>query len=73
MIEFKIDIAKELQCKGWDHKKIRDSKLIGQKTYYEMIKDKKVPGIRGINALCYMLGRQPGSIIRYIPDDLEEK
>lgn len=67
MLEFKIDIMKELKKKGWNSPKIRESKLIGQKTLSD-IKKGIVPGIKTIENLCYMLNVQPGSIIRYVPD-----
>ena len=67
MLEFKIDIMKELKKKGWNSPKIRESKLIGQKTLSD-IKKGIVPGIKTIENLCYMLNVQPGSIIKYVPD-----
>lgn len=74
MLEFKIDIIKELDKKGWtiskikEYQKINNINLIGQKTYYDIKNYNIVPGIKVINNLCFMLGKQPGSIIRYVPD-----
>ena len=70
MLVFKIDIMKALKDKGYNTKNIRDNNLIGQKTLYD-IKNGIVPGIKTINTLCMLLDRQPGSIIRYIPDNTE--
>ena len=67
-LEFKIDIMDELKKRGWNTTKIRESKLIGQKTLSDM-KNGIVPGVKVLNNLCFMLNLQPGSIIRYIPDD----
>ena len=69
LIVFRIDIKKELEKKGWTQIKIRENKLLGQKTYYDMVNDNKVPGIKGLEALCFMLDKQPGSIIKYIPNE----
>ena len=68
MLEFKIDIMSELSKKGYNTNVIREKNLIGQKTLYD-IKAGKVPGIKTINALCCLLDRQPGSIIKYVPDE----
>ena len=68
MLEFKIDVIAELNKKGYTSTKIRDNKLIGQKTYTDMRNNNKVPGIKTIDILCRLLNRQPGSIIKYVPD-----
>lgn len=68
MLKFKIDIISELSKKGYNTNVIREKNLIGQKTLYD-IKAGKVPGIKTINTLCYLLDRQPGSIIKYVPDE----
>ena len=74
MLEFKINIIQELEKNGWTAAKIKEYKnktgitLIGQKTFYDMKNNNIVPGIKTLNNLCFMLGKQPGSIIRYIPD-----
>jgi len=67
MLEFKIDVMTELKKRGWTTTRIRKESLLGEKTISD-IRVGKVPGGKGINNLCYMLGLQPGSIIRYIPD-----
>ena len=67
MLEFKIDIIQELNKKGYNTNIIREKNLIGQKTLYD-IKAGKVPGIKTINTLCALLERQPGSILKYVPD-----
>lgn len=72
MLEFKIDIISELAKHGYTSTKIRDCKLIGQKTYSEMKNNNKVPGIKTIDTLCRLLNKQPGSIIRYVPDNKQE-
>lgn len=72
MLEFKIDVMKELKEKGYNTKVIRDKNLIGQKTVQD-IKRGIVPGTKVLNTLCGLLNRQPGSIIKYVPEDLKEK
>lgn len=72
MFEFKIDVIEELKKKGWTASKIREKKILGQKGYYQ-IKSGHLPGLAALGSLCFMLDRQPGSIIRYVPDDIPEK
>lgn len=68
MLKFKIDIISELNKKGYNTNVIREKNLIGQKTLYD-IKAGKVPGIKTINTLCCLLDKQPGSILKYVPDE----
>ena len=67
MLYFKIDVIKALKEKGYNTTVIRKSKIIGQKTLYE-IKAGKVPGEKIINLLSAMLNLQPGSFIGFKMD-----
>ena len=67
LLEFKIDVLEELKKRGYNTTKIREENLIGQKTLYD-IKKGIVPGIKVIDTLCRLLNRQPGSLIKWIPD-----
>lgn len=67
-LEFKTDIVELLNSKGWTQKRIREETKIGTRTYYEL-RENKVPGIKGIEEICRMLKMQPGSFLKYVPDD----
>lgn len=67
MLYFKIDVLQALKEKGYNTTVIRKSKIIGQKTLYE-IKAGKVPGEKIINLLSAMLNLQPGSFIGFKMD-----
>lgn len=71
-LEFKTNIIDLLNSKGWTQKRIREETKIGTRTYYEM-RGNKVPGIKGIEEICRMLKMQPGSFLRYVPDEETEK
>ena len=67
MLYFKIDVLQALKEKGYNTTVIRKSRVIGQKTLYE-IKAGKVPGEKIINILSAMLNLQPGSFIGFKMD-----
>lgn len=69
-LEFKIDVMQELRKKGLTPKTIRDKRLLSQSVLTD-IRRGKVP-VSSLPALCELLGRQPGSIIRYVPDNKQE-
>ena len=59
----------ELLKAGWNPKKIRDKNIMGQKTLQELRKgEKTVKGIKTLESVCFMLNKQPGSIVRFVPD-----
>ena len=68
MLVYKMDILDALKKKGFNTGRIIREKQFGQGDVQKM-RDNVVLGIKGIENLCYYLERQPGSIIRYIPDD----
>lgn len=68
MLEFKIDILERLKEKGYNTGRLRREKLIGENALTQIRKG-IVPGTKTINSLCELLEMQPGSIIRYVPDE----
>ena len=68
MLEFKIDVLSKLKERGYNTTRLRKEKLIGENALTNIRKG-VVPGIKTINSLCELLDLQPGSIIRYIPDE----
>ena len=71
MIYFKIDVMEELKKKGYTTYRIRQEKTFGSQTLKE-IKEGRVQGMKTLNTICAILGKQPGSIIGFEPreDDL---
>lgn len=66
-LKFKIDVMAELKKKDLTPKTIRDKRLLSQSVLTD-IRRGKVP-VSSIPALCELLGRQPGSMIKYVPYD----
>ena len=71
MLEFKIDVMQALKDKGYTTYRIQKERLIPQSTYV-MIKEGVVPATKTLDTICRLLNKQPGSIIRWVPDPEEE-
>lgn len=68
LFRWKIDVIAALDAAGYSMKRVKEEKLIGTRTYYD-IKEGKVCGIIALNTLCRVLECQPGTLIKYVPDD----
>lgn len=68
MLVFKFDIMEKLKEKGITTYQIRQKKLIGENALTQIRKG-VVPGTKSINMLCGLLEMQPGSFIKYVPDE----
>ena len=68
MLIFRFDILEKLKEKGYNTGKIRREKLIGENALTQIRKG-VVPGIKTLNSLCELLEMQPGSFIKFVPDD----
>lgn len=71
MLEFKIDVAQALKDKGYTTYKIQKEKIFPRNTY-DSFRDGKVPSAKTLDTICRLLNKQPGSIIRWVPDPEEE-
>ena len=68
MFVWKINIIAALNTAGYTYTKITKEHLIGNASYY-IIKDGKVPGIKTLDTICRLLECQPGTLIKWVPDD----
>lgn len=68
MLKFKIDIVKLLKENGYNPSRIRNERLIGEKTMQDM-KAGIVPGTKTIDTLCRILEMQPGNLLKYVPGE----
>lgn len=71
MIQYKIDILKELSNRGYTRKKLRDNKILSETTM-QNIKHHKNITIETINIICLILRCQPSDIMEVVATD-EEK
>ena len=71
MLVYKIDVLAELKKKGYNTTRLRDERLVGQNAI-QAIREGKMVGNIALDQICTLLKKQPGSIIKWIPDPEEE-
>lgn len=71
MLAYKIDVIQELKDKGYNTNRIRKEKLIGENAMQKLRTGQMVGNI-ALDQICTLLQKQPGSIIKWIPDPEEE-
>lgn len=59
-----VDLLKE---RGYTSYRIRQEKIFGQQTYRNL-RELKPVGFDALSTICELTGRQPGSLIKYVPD-----
>ena len=68
MIRYKIDIVKELKEAGFGPARIKAEKIIGEATMSRIRRNMDI-NFATLNTVCRIIGKQPGDIIEYIPDE----
>lgn len=58
-----------LEEKGITTYYLRQNKIMGQQTYYNLKNGKGKLGNETLESLCKLLNCQPGDIMEYIPDE----
>lgn len=71
MIIYDENIFNRLKDKGFSTYKIRKEKLISERTL-QSIRDNKSVTVETIDVLCRLLNCQPGDIMSYTPDSIEQ-
>ncbi len=71
MINYKIDVFKELKERGYNQTKLQRDNLLPRQTM-QNIKAGKSITLDTLNKICIMLKMQPGDIIEVIPTDDEK-
>ena len=67
MLEYKIDVLRELKDAGYNTNRIRKEKILSE-TSLQSLRSGKMIGNIALDKLCKVLKCQPGNIIRYVPD-----
>ena len=70
MIVYKIDVMESLKEAGYNPKRIKDEKIMSEVSL-QTLREKRMVGIKTLNALCRVLDMQPGNIIKYVEDPSE--
>ena len=68
MLEYKIDVLKELKEVGWNATRLIKERPISQGAV-QQLREKKMVGMKSLDVICRLLDLQPGNIIRYVPDE----
>lgn len=66
MLEYKIDVIKELQKVGINTTKAKETKIFGQATMKKFKDGDTNISLNNLNRLCCILEMQPRDIIKYI-------
>ena len=67
MLEYKINILKELKEAGYSTTRLTKEKIISPASIQQM-REGRVVGNIVLDKLCELLDCQPGNIIKYVPD-----
>ena len=72
MISYKIDVLATLKEKGFNTSRLRKEKLLAESTL-QTIREGQLVSYRNLDRLCALLECQPGDILEYVPEKVEEK
>lgn len=72
MIKYKIDVLKALKDKGYSTYLIRKNKIFNE-SQIQQLRDNKILAQDAFNKLCILLNCQPGDLLEWIPDTLDNK
>ena len=68
MLVYKIDVLQALKDAGYNTNRMRKEKLLNEAAI-QNLRDGKMVGIIAIDRICSMLKKQPGSLIKWVPDE----
>lgn len=71
-IQYKFDILSKLKEAGYSTYKLRKEKLLGEATI-QKLRNGELVSWENISTICELLGCQPGDLIKYLPDWVENK
>lgn len=72
MLLWKIDIMSALREAGYIPHRMRVQKLFGEATIQRM-RHQQLVSWAEFDRLCRILGKQPGDMLEYVPDDPPEE
>lgn len=68
MLVYKFDVLAKLKEKGFNTNKLRKERLLSEGVI-QALREQKPIAWSNIDRLCFLLNCQPGSLIKYVPDD----
>lgn len=73
MLKYRINIAKELERRGFNTYKAKTTKILSQDTLKKIKKGDTSISLESINRICMLLDMQPKDLIEYVEDEDEKK
>ena len=70
--KYKIDVIETLKEAGYNSTKILKDGIISQSAM-QKFRNGEMVGIKTIEQLCKLLDMQPGNIIKYVEDEINQK
>ena len=71
MIKYKIEVIQALKNVGYSTYKIRKEKIFTE-TQLQQLRNDKLLTQEALNKVCTLLSCQPGDILEYIPDEINQ-
>ena len=72
MLKYKIDVIETLKEAGYNSTKILKDGIVSQSAM-QKFRNYEIVGINIIEHLCKLLDMQPGNIIKYVEDEINQK
>lgn len=70
-LTYKINVLEALKKAGYTTYRLRAEKLLGEASL-QKLRNNEVIGINNLETVCKLLNCQPGDILQYNPDQVEE-
>lgn len=67
-IRLKTDILASLKEAGYSTYKLRQDKLLGERTI-QKLRTRDMPSWHELNTICRLLNKQVGDLVEYVPDE----
>lgn len=72
MLKYKIDVIETLKEAGYNSTNILKNGIISQSAM-QKFRNGEMVGIKTLEQLCKLLDMQPGNIIKYVDDEINQK
>ena len=72
MLTYKINVIETLKESGYNSTRILKENIISQSAM-QKLRNNEMVGIKTLEQLCEILDMQPGNIIKYVEDEINQK
>lgn len=72
MLKYKIDVIETLKEAGYNSTNILKNGILSQSAM-QKFRNGEMVGIKTLEQLCKLLDMQPGNIIKYVDDEINQK